>query len=97
MFEIVVRARGWQNTALTHSPLVAPVNVPREPRQIRVDGGIIDATGVQHELDVTALLLAWNRPHRDAAAAAEILSGVRMNREQAQLRRDPRSDVRGPI
>src|SRR3954466_6907942 len=53
-------ARGGDSPGLTHSPLVTPVDVPREARQIRVYRGIIDATGVQHELDVTALPLSWN-------------------------------------
>jgi hypothetical protein len=81
MFQIALRARGCQHPGLMHSPLVAPVYVPRESRQIRIDGGIIDAAGVQHDLDVPALLFSWNRPHRDPAAAAEILRRVRMHRE----------------
>jgi pimeloyl-ACP methyl ester carboxylesterase len=82
---------------LTHALAVSPVDMLRESLEVRKDRGVVDAAGVEDQLDPLAGLLAADDPLPHPSARAKILPRSRVHREDAPLRSDPRRDARRTI
>jgi hypothetical protein len=62
--------------------------MPRESGEVGEDVGVVDAAGIQHQLDVPAIAPAADAPALEAAVGAEVGGGIGMHGEGAELRRD---------